>query len=138
MRATLGVCLVLVLGLAAPAGAQTIGYADAIDILAKSCGADILKYCKGVNLGNNRVAECLAKHAAAVSPKCKSDYVEVVALLDKRAAAQAAVAGICQRDAQQFCKLVKTGKGNILNCLLKAAPSVGAKCNQAIDDAGYR
>lgn len=122
---------------AAPALSQTIGYAEAIDILADSCGGDILKHCKGVNLGAGRVEGCLEK-SPAVSQRCKVDLVRVQQLLAARAAAQAAVGQICNRDAQQFCKMTKPGKGHILNCLLKAAPSVSANCNAAIDAAGYR
>jgi hypothetical protein len=125
------------LGGASPAAAQTIGYAQAIDILADSCGNDILKHCKGINLGGGRIEACLAQKPG-VSAKCKADLVQVQGLLAARAAAQAAVAEICNRDAQQFCKMTKPGKGNLLNCLLKAAPSVSANCNAAIDAAGYR
>jgi hypothetical protein len=125
------------LGPVTPAAAQTIGYAEAIDILADSCGEDILKHCKGINLGGGRIEGCLARNPK-VSQACKVDLVRVQELLAARAAAQAAVGQICNRDAQQFCKKTKPGKGNILNCLLKAAPSVGANCNAAIDAAGYR
>jgi hypothetical protein len=120
-----------------PAGAQTIGYAEAIDILADSCGEDILKHCKGINLGGGRIEGCLTQ-SPKVSQTCKTDLVRVQGLLAARAAAQAAVGQICNRDAQQFCKMTKPGKGHILNCLLKAAPSVSANCNAAIDAAGYR
>lgn len=136
--AGLGVAgVIAAIGPVQPAAAQTIGYAEAIDILADSCGADILKHCKGINLGGGRIEGCLADNPK-VSQTCKVDLVRVQQLLAARAAAQAAVGEICNRDAQQFCKMTKPGKGNILNCLLKAAPSVGANCNAAIDAAGYR
>jgi len=125
------------IGLESRAAAQTIGYAQAIDILAKSCGSDILKHCKGINLGGGRIEACL-EQKPGVSARCKTDLVQVQGLLAARAAAQASVAEICNRDAQQFCKMTKPGKGNLLNCLLKAAPSVSANCNAAIDAAGYR
>lgn len=131
------VAAIAALGPVQPAAAQTIGYAEAIDILADSCGKDILQHCKGINLGAGRVEGCLEQNPK-VSQTCKVDLVRVQGLLAARAAAQAAVGEICNRDAQQFCKLTKPGKGNILNCLLKAAPSVGANCNAAIDAAGYR
>ena len=135
--AVAAVAAIAALGPVQPAAAQTIGYAQAIDILADSCGADILKHCKGINLGGGRIEGCLAQNPK-VSQACKVDLVRVQGLLAARAAAQAAVSEICNRDAQQFCKLTKPGKGNILNCLLKAAPSVSANCNAAIDAAGYR
>lgn len=135
--AALAAAAVLVTAAPAPATAQTIGYAQAINILAQSCGSDILKYCKGINLGDGRVESCIEQNPK-VSQTCKADLVKVRQLLAARAAAQAAVSEICNRDAQQFCKMTKQGKGHILNCLLKAAPSVSSKCNAAIDAAGYR
>ena len=135
--AVAAVAAIAMLGPVQPASAQTIGYAQAIDILADSCGEDILKHCKGINLGGGRVEGCLMD-SPKVSQACKVDLVRVQQLLAARAAAQAAVGEICNRDAQQFCKMTKPGKGHILNCLLNAAPSVSANCNAAIDAAGYR
>ncbi len=42
----------LLAGSAVAANAQTISYAQAGALLAKSCGADINKLCANVNLGN--------------------------------------------------------------------------------------
>ncbi|WP_269584821.1 hypothetical protein [Roseibium sp. Sym1] len=118
--------------------AQTVGFADAIKILAASCGKDIESYCKSATLANNQIMQCLDKNQAKVSQKCNADRVTVVALIQERLAAQAAAPKICERDAAQRCKGVKPGAGHILRCLLKAQPSVSEKCNTAIDLAGYR
>ena len=140
IRAFVVLAAVALLGISGGSGAfaQTIGFADAIKVLHSSCGADIEKYCKNVNLGNNRIQQCLQKNEANVSDQCKADYAGVYIMLQKRFAAQEAVTKVCDRDIQQLCKLVKKGKGHVLNCLLKAEPSVSDKCNQAITDAGYR
>ncbi|MCK7615292.1 hypothetical protein [Roseibium sediminicola] len=118
--------------------AQTVGFADAIKILAASCGKDIESHCKSATLANNEIMQCLEKNQAKVSQKCNADRVTVVALIQERLAAQAAAPKICERDAAQYCKGVKPGAGHILRCLLKAQPSVSQKCNTAIDLAGYR
>nr|WP_244327995.1 hypothetical protein [Roseibium sp. RKSG952] len=120
------------------ASAQTIGFADAIKILSASCGSDIQKYCKTANLGNNGIGQCLNQHQAQVSPQCNADRQRVATLIQARLAAQAAVAQLCNRDIQQYCKLVEPGAGHVLRCILKAEPSVSKKCNEAIDLAGYR
>lgn len=124
--------------IALPANAQTVGFAEAIQILSRSCGADIGKYCKKENLGNNEIGQCLDRNQSKISAQCNADRATVAALLEARFAAQAAVPKICDRDAQQYCKLVKKGAGHVLRCLLKAQPSVSDKCNTAIDLAGYR
>ncbi|MEO9527352.1 hypothetical protein [Roseibium sp.] len=123
----------------APASqAQTVGFADAIKILAGSCGSDIAKYCASATLANNGITSCLEKNQAKVSQKCNADRTVVISLIQARLAAQAAAPDLCQRDAAQYCKGVKAGGGHILRCLLKAQPSVSQKCNTAIDLAGYR
>ena len=128
----------IALTLGAAAHAQTVGFADAIKILHSSCGADIEKHCKSVNIGNGRIQQCLAENAERISPQCKADYVGVYLSLEARFAAQSAVSKICDRDARQYCDGVQPGKGHVLRCLLKAEPSVSEACNQAITDAGYR
>ncbi|WP_299819549.1 hypothetical protein [uncultured Roseibium sp.] len=122
----------------APAVAQTVGFAEAIKMLGASCGKDIETYCKSASLANNGITNCLEKNKAKVSAKCNADRVTVLSLIRERLAAQASVAQICSRDSAQYCKGVKEGAGHILRCLLKAKPSVSAKCNTAIDLAGYR
>ncbi|MEW5421774.1 hypothetical protein [Amorphus sp. 3PC139-8] len=136
--------LLALAGTAPQASAQTVGYAEAIRILAQSCGKDIQTYCKNANIGNFGIQKCLQENASKISAQCKVDYVRVYDLLQKRHAAQEAVTQVCNRDAQQLCSLTQGGsvgfvqKGSILKCLLKAQPSVGKRCNQAITDAGYR
>lgn len=120
------------------AQAQTVGFADAIKILASSCGNDISKYCPAATLSNNGITTCLEKNQAKISQKCNADRVVVISLIQARLAAQAAAPDICSRDARQYCKGVKEGAGHILRCLLKAQPAVSEKCNTAIDLAGYR
>ncbi|WP_018701242.1 hypothetical protein [Amorphus coralli] len=127
------------------ASAQTMGYADAIKILAQSCGADINKYCPKANIGNFGIQKCLQANSSKITPQCKTDYVRVYELIRLRHEAQQAVFQICSRDSAQLCSVhsnVRTqnfaGKVPVLRCLLKAERSVGNKCNQAITDAGYR
>ncbi len=125
--------------ISAPAAfAQTVGFAEAIKILAASCGKDIGTYCKSASLANNGIGQCLQQNQSKLSQKCNADRAVVAALISERLAAQASVGQICNRDARQYCKGVKEGAGHILRCLLKAQPSVSAKCNTAIDLAGYR
>ena len=117
--------------------AETISYADAVTTLATDCGADIQKLCKGLNLGNGRIADCLQQNAVKVSPTCKSTLAAVSASISKREEAQTAYSKICAHDMAQHCPGVK-GDGYILACLVKTHRIVGAKCNAAITDAGWR
>lgn len=136
LRSIIAVTFLLAGGAAVQA--QTVGFADAIKILAVSCGQDIDKHCKSATLANNGIGQCLDQNQAKISQKCNADRAVVVQLIQERLAAQAAAPDLCSRDAAQYCQGVKQGAGHILRCLLKAQPSVSKKCNTAIDLAGYR
>ena len=120
------------------AHAATISYADAMSVLARDCGADVEKYCKGLNIGNNRIADCLAANQARISPVCAATIVAVRASIQTRLTAQANVAEICRGDARRRCTGVVQKDAYVLDCLVKAARTVSQKCNEAITDAGWR
>jgi len=120
------------------AQAQTIGYAQAIDRLAVACGADIQKHCKGKRLGSGEIRNCLIQKQASLSNRCRTAYADAFTQLERRFAAQAAVAKICERDALQYCNGVQFGDGNYLDCMLQASRVISKRCNQAITDAGWR
>jgi len=128
--------LLLVTGYTA-ASAQTISYADAMTVLARDCGADVKKFCKGLNLGNNEIRNCLEGNQAEVSPQCTATLVSVTASIERRLAAQASVFKVCAGNAKQHCKGV-VGEVHILQCLIKTERIDSEKCNQAITDAGWR
>ena len=130
--------IVVLLSLTAAGRAATISYADAVTLLANNCGADINKLCKGVNLGNNRIRDCLAQNSAQVSQQCSTTLASVLTSIQARQNAQASVMKVCRDDAARKCEGVVKGDAHILSCLLKASRTVSAKCNAAITDAGWR
>ena len=104
-------------------------------MLAKDCGADITKFCKGLNLGNNAIRNCLDGNQASVSPTCTSTLVAVTGSIERRLAAQASVMKVCSGNAKTYCTGVK-GEVYILQCLVKTERIDSGKCNQAITDSG--
>ncbi len=127
-----------VLGMAAPASAATISFADAMSIMARDCGADVQKHCKGVPLANNGVGQCLVANQAQVSPVCIQTLAAVRASLAARIEAQDNVLKVCRGDANRRCQGVVQSDAYTLDCLLKAANTVSKKCNAAITNAGWR
>jgi OOP family OmpA-OmpF porin len=123
--------------LATAAGAQTVGYADAIDQLAKSCGNDIGKFCKKEPLGGGRIKQCLERNQAGVSQSCKIAVGQLTALLQKRATARVAIPRLCERDRLRLCNGIEPGDGNLMECFYKVKQNVSAECRQAVADAGY-
>jgi hypothetical protein len=132
--------LLLVVVLAAPslAAAQTMSFEDATAILGKSCGGDIESNCRGVNLDAARLKDCLYRNQDSVSAQCRADYIRAFDAIQKRIAARAAVAKLCEREASKLCGGVPKQDGKALGCILAATRGVSARCNQAIGDAGYR
>src|SRR5262245_47888422 len=83
---------------ATPCIAQTIGYAQAIDRLAVSCGKDIDRYCRTANLGGGRVQQCLVQNQSKISAACRTTIAEVRTLLEQRAEARANLMKLCDAD----------------------------------------
>ena len=136
---TIGVALFSMLLLLSngPSNAQTIGYADAIDQLAKSCGNDIARFCKNTHLGGGRIQQCLDQNQAGVSAACKANLADLRALLQKRAAARAAVMRVCDADIRRMCTGIQVGDGNLMECFYKAKRNISAPCQQVVADAGF-
>jgi len=132
-----GAILMASLSLPSVGRAQTISYADAMTVLAKDCGADIKKHCRGLNLGNNEIRSCLEQNQAKVSPSCTSTLSSVTASIQLRLEAQASVFKVCAGRAKQLCKGI-VGEEHIIQCLIKTERIDGEKCNNAITNAGWR
>lgn len=120
-----------------PADAETIGYSEAVDLFAKSCGADIAKFCKTANLGGGRIQQCLNSNQASVSAGCKATSRDLQALITKRQAARAAALRVCDSDIRRMCAGIQSGDGNLMECFYKAKQNMSAQCRQVVEDAGY-
>jgi len=86
-RITFAVAALLLSAAAGPSNAQGIGYAQALDRLAVSCGKDIDRLCKKATLGGGRVTQCLDQNQGAVSANCKASLADMAAVFGPREAA---------------------------------------------------
>jgi hypothetical protein len=134
-----GASILFVVALAAspPAAAETMSFADAAAMLAKSCAAEITANCRGVNFDANRLKECLSRNQDALSPQCKDDYRRSFDAIQKRVAARATVANACSREIVKLCAGSTKETSKSVPCLV-TAHGVSRGCTQAMDDAGYR
>jgi hypothetical protein len=134
-----GRLILLILVLAAPslASAETMSFGDAAALLGKSCGKDIDENCRGVGFDSSRLKDCLYRNQDSVSAQCRVDYVRAFEAIQKRIAARAAVAKMCEYEVVKRCRGTAKEISKSLECLL-ATSGVSARCNQAIGDAGYR
>jgi|SRR5438552_2065804 len=130
----------LVFAITAPAlaSAQTMNFEAAAALLGASCGKDIDENCRGVNLDPLRMKECLGRNRDVMTPKCRDDYPRAFDAILQRIKARAAVAKMCEHEAQKLCAAAPREDAGKLQCLLTATRGVSVKCSQAITAAGYR
>ena len=124
-------------GAIGPAGAQTVGYSEAVGAVGAACSGDIAKFCKTASLGGGRIGQCLAQNGSKVSAGCKTAMVAMTELVKKRGVARAAVMKVCDADIRRLCAGIAPGDGNLLQCFMEARKSVSARCRQTVGDAGY-
>jgi hypothetical protein len=119
------------------AAAETMSFGDAVAMLAKGCGTDIVSYCRGVNLDANRLKECLSRNQDVTSPQCKSTYLQVFDAITKRVAARVTVANACTREIVKICHGSTKETSKSVPCLMTAT-GVSRNCTAAMADAGYK
>lgn len=134
-----GSLVALMLAIAVPtlAAAETMSFGDAAALLAKSCGAEIVANCRGVNPDSNRLKECLSRNRDALSPQCQSGYLAAFDAIQKRVAARIAVANACAREIVKSCGGSTKETSKSIPCLA-TTPGVSARCIHAMSEAGYR
>lgn len=129
----------VVLALVVPslAAAETMSFGDSIGLLARSCGAEIVANCRGVNPDSSRLKECLSRNRDVLTPQCQNDYLAVFDAIQKRVAARVTVANACRSEIVKVCGGSTKETSKSIPCLT-TAPKVSAGCTKAMGDAGYR
>jgi len=128
---------ILLLASIGPSMSETMSFTEAIGRLGQTCGADVQKFCKGVELGGGKLRACL--DAKPISVRCRQARTDVYASIERRVAAQNNSMQICSADIARRCLGVAPGDGNVLSCILETAPSlISSACNQVLTDTGWR
>ncbi len=92
------------------------------------CEADIEQLCPDSLDGSART-RCLKQRAKQLPPLCQSQlYERFVKWKEDRSRLMAA----CDEDAKRFCRAVKPGSGQILECLQLHAQAVSDRCYQTL------
>jgi hypothetical protein len=135
-----GSIISVVLALAVPslAAAETMSFGDAIGMLAKSCGTEIVANCRGVNPDSTRLKECLSRNRDVLSQQCQSAYLAAFDAIQKRVAARVTVANACTREIVKVCGGSTKETSKSIPCLTTTPKGISNNCLKAIDDAGYR
>jgi hypothetical protein len=92
------------------------------------CEADIEQLCP-VSLDGSARTRCLEQRAKQLPPLCQSQLHErFVKWKEDRSRLMAA----CDEDAKRFCRAVKPGSGQVLECLQSHAQEVSDRCYQTL------
>jgi hypothetical protein len=129
--------LIVLFALPSMAATETMSFAEAAALLAKSCAEEIDANCRGVNLDTNRLKECLSRNRDTLSPRCSDTYLKTFDAIQKRIAARTAVANACAREIVKTCGGSTKETSKSIPCL-STAQGVSAGCAKAMGDAGYR
>ena len=91
------------------------------------CAEDAAKYCKDVQPGQGRMAQCLKEHENELSAACKEHIVQ-----RKQRGRGGAEAG--QDDGQKFCKKGPPGRGGIYRCLKEHENELSPTCREKLPE----
>jgi hypothetical protein len=131
----------LILSVSGPAQAQqptpSVSFAESLDTLASACGKDIDIHCAGVNIGSNRLKNCLSRNQATLTVTCRDTYGKVFTLIDKRAQVRNGLLKHCEADVKKLCAGASKEDGGTIECLL-SAKRIGWRCSQAMTEANFR
>jgi malate/lactate dehydrogenase len=94
-----------------------------------ACRDDIEKFCKDVQKGGGRIAQCLKQHESELSEGCQQ---QIAARKEARKEKGEQIKEACKDDAQKFCKDVKPGGGRIIRCLKEHESELSAGCQETL------
>jgi Cysteine rich repeat len=100
----------------------------AVQVAKLRCEAEIEQLCPDSPDSSVRT-RCLEQRAKQLSPLCQNQVRErFVKWKEDRSRLMAA----CDEDAKRFCRAVKPGNGQILQCLQSHAPEVSDRCYETL------
>jgi cysteine rich repeat protein len=90
-----------------------------------ACQGDIQQFCKDVQQGGGRIAQCLKQHKQELSPECKTRIAEIAKQIKE-------VHKACEDDLLTFCPGIKPGAGRVAQCLKANKDNLSDDCKAAI------
>lgn len=98
---------------------------------AKPCADDVASFCKGVQPGQGRLAQCLKQHSNELSPACKEN-IQI-----KKEKFQDFVQA-CKADEEKLCSDIKPGQGRITRCLKQHEGELSPECKEKMEQPRSR
>ena len=104
----------------------TTAAAPAAGMRQGPCSDDVEKFCKDVQPGKGRMAQCLKQHEQDLSPSCKQHVADVRKRGQEFRAA-------CEDDVLRLCGDVQRGGGRIANCLKQREQDLSQDCRAQME-----
>lgn len=110
----------------------------ALDTFVNGCQQELTTFCKDVNPGEGRILACLYAFQDKLTPRCEYALYDSISQLDRILTNLSFAVGECRDDLQNFCAEIKPGEGRLLDCLVRNEAKVSKRCNNALEDVGYK
>jgi hypothetical protein len=94
-----------------------------------ACKSDIENFCKGISVGGGRIARCLKENESKLSPGCKVEIEEKLAVAKEKGAG---FKQECEANVQEFCSGIQPGGGRIIRCLKQNQSKLAKGCQDAL------
>lgn len=99
------------------------------------CANELNTYCKGVLLGEGRVAACLYAYEDKLSTQCAVAVYRGVDDLFAASLNLQVYAKQCSADLLQYCGKVRAGEGRLYGCIKKNKATLTDACRDALSKA---
>ena len=101
----------------------------------QQCANELKTYCKGVTLGDGRVAACLYAYEDKLSMACAVAVYRGAEDLFKASANLEVYANQCSSDLMQYCSTVQPGGGRLYECIKKNKATLTDTCRAGLKKA---
>lgn len=103
--------------------------------VSAKCAKELQTYCKGVTLGEGRVAACLYAYEDKLSVQCAVSVYNGVEDFWAANANLQKYAKTCSSDLLQYCSDVPAGGGRLYACIKKNKATLTDACRAALTKA---
>jgi len=108
------------------------GFNNAVKIVGDGCSKEISTFCGDVQMGNNRVLNCLTAHENQLSDRCTKSIVLGKATISEALGDANFFGAKCGPDIKLLCSDVVPGEGRVLACLVEHNTNITMRCYGAL------